>query len=111
MSTTVVTSLKYCDCDVILLCRCNAKGPWPTTVKLHGGLEKMVCTKCGHLEPLNASLFEGPEPPLCEKCKEQDELRTAFAGKRSHGIGRLRPRIVLYTRTRVLRSEAFYARR
>ncbi|KAK0703772.1 DHS-like NAD/FAD-binding domain-containing protein [Lasiosphaeria miniovina] len=74
----------------------NTKGPWPTTVQLHGGLEKMVCTKCGHLEAFNASLFEGPEPPLCEKCREQDQVRTAFAGKRSHGIGRLRPRIVLY---------------
>ncbi len=73
----------------------HAKGPWPTTIQLHGGLGKMVCTKCGHLEPLNASLFEGPEPPLCEKCKEQDQVRTT-AGKRSHGIGRLRPRIVLY---------------
>ncbi|KAK0730487.1 DHS-like NAD/FAD-binding domain-containing protein [Lasiosphaeris hirsuta] len=74
----------------------NTKGPWPTTIQLHGGLEKMVCTKCGHLEAFNASLFEGPQPPPCEKCKEQDEVRTAFAGKRSHGIGRLRPRIVLY---------------
>lgn len=74
----------------------NTKGPWPTTIQLHGGLEKMVCTKCSHIETFNASLFEGPEPPLCEKCKEQDEVRTAFAGKRSHGIGRLRPRIVLY---------------
>ncbi|KAL2020887.1 hypothetical protein VTK56DRAFT_7878 [Thermocarpiscus australiensis] len=74
----------------------NSKGPWPITIQLHGGLEKMVCTKCGHLEQFNASLFEGPEPPLCEKCKEQDQVRTAFAGKRSHGIGRLRPRIVLY---------------
>ncbi|KAL1843022.1 hypothetical protein VTJ49DRAFT_3336 [Mycothermus thermophilus] len=74
----------------------NTKGPWPVTIQLHGGLEKMVCTKCGHLEPFNASLFEGPEAPLCEKCKEQDQIRTAFAGKRSHGIGRLRPRIVLY---------------
>ncbi|KAK3945311.1 DHS-like NAD/FAD-binding domain-containing protein [Diplogelasinospora grovesii] len=74
----------------------NIKGPWPTTVQLHGGLEKMVCTKCSHLEPFNGSLFEGPEAPLCEKCKEQDQVRTAFAGKRSHGIGRLRPRMVLY---------------
>jgi len=74
----------------------NTKGPWPVTIQLHGGLEKMVCTKCGHLEPFNASLFEGPEPPLCEQCKAQDQVRTAFAGKRSHGIGRLRPRIVLY---------------
>ncbi|KAK3301124.1 DHS-like NAD/FAD-binding domain-containing protein [Chaetomium fimeti] len=74
----------------------NTKAPWPTTIQLHGGLENMVCTKCAHLERFNASLFEGPEPPLCEKCKEQDEVRTAFAGKRSHGIGKLRPRIVLY---------------
>ncbi|KAL0474252.1 SIR2 family histone deacetylase [Neurospora intermedia] len=74
----------------------NAKGPWPVTVQLHGGLEKMVCTKCSHLEPFNAELFEGSEAPLCAKCKEQDEVRTTFAGKRSHGIGRLRPRIVLY---------------
>ncbi|KAK4195171.1 DHS-like NAD/FAD-binding domain-containing protein [Triangularia verruculosa] len=74
----------------------NSKGPWPTTIQLHGGLEKMVCTKCNHLETFNPSLFQGPEPPLCEKCKEQDEVRTAFAGKRSHGIGKLRPRIVLY---------------
>lgn len=74
----------------------NPKGPWPVTIQLHGGLEKMVCTKCGHLEPFNAALFEGPEPPLCQPCTEQDEVRTGFAGKRSHGIGKLRPRIVLY---------------
>ena len=53
----------------------NAKGPWPVTVQLHGGLEKMVCTKCSHLEPFNAELFEGSEAPLCAKCKEQDEVR------------------------------------
>ncbi|KAH8884553.1 DHS-like NAD/FAD-binding domain-containing protein [Thozetella sp. PMI_491] len=74
----------------------NTKGPWPTTIQLHGGLEKMVCSKCGNLENFNGSLFEGPEPPPCLKCEEQDQVRTAFAGKRSHGIGRLRPRIVLY---------------
>ena len=74
----------------------NLKGPWPTTIQLHGGLEQMVCTKCSHLEPFDAALFEGPEPPLCQVCKAQDEVRTTFAGKRSHGIGRLRPRIVLY---------------
>ncbi|KAL1865213.1 hypothetical protein VTK73DRAFT_5450 [Phialemonium thermophilum] len=74
----------------------NLKGPWPTTIQLHGGLQKMVCSKCGHLEPFNGSLFEGPEPPPCNSCREQDEVRTAFAGKRSHGIGRMRPRIVLY---------------
>lgn len=74
----------------------NPKGPWPTTIQLHGGLEKMVCIKCGQLEPLDARLFEGPEAPLCETCKVDDQVRTAHAGKRSHGIGRLRPRFVLY---------------
>ncbi|TQS33913.1 hypothetical protein Golomagni_05727, partial [Golovinomyces magnicellulatus] len=74
----------------------NVKGPWPTTVQLHGGLEKMVCTKCSTLSPFNPDLFDGPQPPLCEGCKLQDEVRTSHAGKRSHGIGRLRPRFVLY---------------
>ena len=74
----------------------NTKGPWPTTVQLHGGLAKMVCSKCGQLEDFDGSLFEGPEPPPCVPCTTMDEVRTAVAGKRSHGIGRLRPRIVLY---------------
>ncbi|KAF7545879.1 hypothetical protein G7Z17_g8842 [Cylindrodendrum hubeiense] len=74
----------------------NAKGPWPATIQLHGGLEKMVCTKCGQLEPFNGEVFDGPEAPLCRTCEVDDEVRTAHAGKRSHGIGRLRPRFVLY---------------
>ena len=74
----------------------NIKGPWPRTVQLHGGLEKMVCSKCNHLSDFRASLFEGPEPPLCTVCEEMDSVRTNIAGKRSHGIGKLRPRIVLY---------------
>lgn len=74
----------------------NAKGPWPATIQLHGGLEKMVCTKCGQIDDFEASLFQGPEPPPCKKCEADDHVRTAFAGKRSHGIGRLRPRMVLY---------------
>lgn len=74
----------------------NMKGPWPRTIQLHGGLEKMVCSKCNHLSDFQASLFEGPSPPLCTACLETDKVRTDHAGKRSHGIGRLRPRIVLY---------------
>lgn len=74
----------------------NVKGPWPTTVQLHGGLEKMVCSKCNHLSEFRAPLFEGPEPPSCSVCEEMDSVRTNIAGKRSHGIGKLRPRIVLY---------------
>ncbi|KAI9683160.1 MAG: hypothetical protein M1829_005951 [Trizodia sp. TS-e1964] len=74
----------------------KTKGPWPRTIQLHGGLGTMVCQKCHELSDLKASLFEGPEPPPCLTCEENDSVRTTFAGKRSHGIGRLRPRIVLY---------------
>ncbi|KAJ4327109.1 hypothetical protein N0V84_002497 [Fusarium piperis] len=74
----------------------NPKGPWPATIQLHGSLEKMVCTKCGQLEPFDGNVFDGAEAPLCGACVVDDEVRTAHAGKRSHGIGRLRPRFVLY---------------
>ena len=74
----------------------SMKGPWPRTIQLHGGLEKMVCSKCNHLAEFEAALFEGPLPPPCTVCMETDKVRTNHAGKRSHGIGRLRPRIVLY---------------
>lgn len=72
------------------------KGPWPKTIQLHGGLEKMVCSKCNEISQFDASLFEGPQAPLCRGCEETDNVRTSHAGKRSHGIGRLRPRMVLY---------------
>ena len=72
------------------------KGPWPRTIQLHGSLEQMVCTKCNKLSPFEAALFSGPVPPLCTQCVENDQIRTDVAGKRSHGIGRLRPRMVLY---------------
>ncbi|KAI0900137.1 DHS-like NAD/FAD-binding domain-containing protein [Annulohypoxylon nitens] len=74
----------------------NTKGPWPKTIQLHGGLGKMVCSKCSEIRDFDASLFEGPEAPLCKGCEETDNVRTSHAGKRSHGIGRLRPRMVLY---------------
>lgn len=72
------------------------KAPWPKTIQLHGGLQTMVCTKCGELSDLKAEIFDGPEAPLCGACKTTDAVRTAYGGKRSHGIGRLRPRFVLY---------------
>lgn len=86
------TSLKPLATNIPL----NTKAPWPVTIQLHGGLEKMQCTKCSHVNSFDGSLFQGPEPPLCEACKEADFVRTEFGGKRSHGIGRLRPRMVLY---------------
>jgi len=73
----------------------NPKGPWPKTIQLHGGLDKMVCSKCGDLQDFNGALFEGPEAPLCTECETIDAVRLA-SGLRSHGIGRLRPRMVLY---------------
>lgn len=74
----------------------NHKAPWPKTIQLHGGLEKMMCQKCRHVSDFQAQLFQGPTPPSCPECVARDTLRTDHAGKRSHGIGKLRPRIVLY---------------
>jgi NAD-dependent histone deacetylase SIR2 len=71
------------------------KGPWPKTVQLHGGLDHMVCSKCHTLSDFDAEQFNGPTPPACGNCLENDAVR-AVAEKRSHGIGRLRPRMVLY---------------
>lgn len=72
------------------------KAPWPRTIQLHGGLEKMMCQKCRHISDFQPDMFQGPTPPQCPECVNLDSLRTNEAGKRSHGIGRLRPRIVLY---------------
>ena len=72
------------------------KAPWPKTIQLHGGLEKMVCSKCHELSNFQPELFDGPTPPACSNCVEADQVRTTHAGKRSHGVGRLRPRMVLY---------------
>ena len=73
-----------------------SKGPWPKTVQLHGGLAKMACTKCNSLNDFEPDLFDGPAPPQCQSCEEIDAVRTEIAGKRSHGVGSLRPRMVLY---------------
>lgn len=72
------------------------KGPWPKCIQLHGGLDKMQCSKCGELADFDAAKFDGPVPPACSSCLQMDHVRTVQAGKRSHGIGRMRPRMVLY---------------
>lgn len=71
------------------------KGPYPKTVQLHGGLNHMVCTKCHTVSDFDPNMFKGPVPPECPQCIETDQIR-ALIEKRSHGIGRLRPRMVLY---------------
>ncbi|KAI1928160.1 hypothetical protein LOZ58_006823 [Ophidiomyces ophidiicola] len=69
--------------------------PWPRTIQLHGGLKKMTCHKCRHTSDFKAELFHGPDPPLCAKCCEAD-LHRMNTGQRRRGVGKLRPRIVLY---------------
>ncbi|KAI7279202.1 DHS-like NAD/FAD-binding domain-containing protein [Hortaea werneckii] len=71
-------------------------GKWPRTVQLHGGLEKMVCLKCHEISEFDPELFNGAIPPLCPRCEEVNDIRTNHEGKRSHGVGCLRPRMVLY---------------
>ncbi|TPX20466.1 hypothetical protein DIZ76_016355 [Coccidioides immitis] len=73
----------------------NLKAPWPRTIQLHGGLKKMICQKCRHTSDFKAHLFQGPDPPLCPECCEEDSHRMS-TGQRSRGVGKLRPRIVLY---------------
>ncbi|KAK5134456.1 hypothetical protein LTR08_006503 [Meristemomyces frigidus] len=76
----------------------DAGGKWPRTVQLHGGLDKMVCTKCHELSDFNADMFDEATsaPPTCPTCEEVNDIRTNHEGKRSHGVGWLRPRMVLY---------------
>ncbi|KAJ4353409.1 uncharacterized protein N0V89_005138 [Didymosphaeria variabile] len=71
------------------------KNPWPKTVQLHGSLEYMVCSKCHTVSEFDSEIFDGPAPPACPSCHSDDLARQAV-DKRSHGVGRLRPRMVLY---------------
>ncbi|KAI3548587.1 Sir2 family protein [Colletotrichum tamarilloi] len=74
----------------------NVKGPWPKTIQLHGSVDHMVCSKCSDIKALETELFVGHEAPLCKTCEDLDMVRTQYGQRRSHGIGRLRPRMVLY---------------
>ena len=71
------------------------KKPFPKTIQLHGGLDKMVCVKCNYLSDFDAEIFVGPTPPACASCETHEDIRAEF-GRRNRGIGRLRPRMVLY---------------
>ncbi|KAF2023026.1 DHS-like NAD/FAD-binding domain-containing protein [Setomelanomma holmii] len=61
------------------------KPPWRKTIQLHGSLDHMVCSKC-HM----VSNFDADQLHHEWRCARQR------AGKRSHCVGRLRPRMVLY---------------
>ncbi|KAJ5794126.1 Sirtuin family [Penicillium paradoxum] len=73
----------------------SVKGSWPVTIQLHGSIEWMVCQKCCYLTDFQADMFTEADPPACTDCAVNDQNRMA-CGLRSHGIGRMRPRIVLY---------------
>ena len=85
------TSMKPLETEIPL----NVKGRWPVTIQLHGSIQKMVCQKCRFLCDLNPNQFTQPDPPECHECSEKNEIRQT-TGQRSHGVGRMRPRIVLY---------------
>jgi NAD+-dependent protein deacetylase SIR2 len=71
------------------------KAPWPKTIQLHGGLQNMQCCKCHTTRPFQPELFKGPIAPTCPECEETEKARDV-TGKRCLGVGRLRPRMVLY---------------
>lgn len=69
----------------------------PRCIPLHGTLQSMHCQLCLHSFPLSpylVSLASG-SPPLCPECTTVEITRQAV-GKRSRGIGKLRPSVVLY---------------
>jgi NAD-dependent histone deacetylase SIR2 len=69
--------------------------PWPKTVQLHGTIREMICQLCYEKYPIEPDRFNGAEPPACLNCQKNDSERRKD-GKRGHGVGKLRPRIVLY---------------
>ncbi|KAJ5664604.1 NAD-dependent protein deacetylase hst4 [Penicillium macrosclerotiorum] len=85
------TSMKPLETEIPL----SVKGRWPVTIQLHGSITKMVCQKCRYLCDLMPNRFCEADPPECDECSVKNEVRQT-SGQRSHGVGRMRPRIVLY---------------
>lgn len=77
--------------------------PAPKTIQLHGSIQHVECNKCCNVIELNPSAFKCHEHdqessqvvPTCQQCEEYESVRTV-AGLRLKGVGKLRPRIVLY---------------
>lgn len=71
--------------------------PWPKTVQLHGTIEQVYCSKCHYVAGMKPELFDSTNGsiPDCPECAELDSVREV-AGKRTHGVGKIRPKIVLY---------------
>lgn len=77
--------------------------PAPQTVQLHGSINHMECNKCSLVVEFDPAVFKCDEEnesgaklvPNCAQCEEYEAVRMA-AGVRTQGIGKLRPRVVLY---------------
>ncbi|KAI1781655.1 DHS-like NAD/FAD-binding domain-containing protein, partial [Ganoderma leucocontextum] len=69
----------------------------PKCIPLHGTLQRMHCVTCTqsyHLRDYIDFLVSGTPPP-CPQCTALEETRQLI-GKRSRGVGKLRPSVVLY---------------
>ncbi|GMC35903.1 unnamed protein product [Saccharomyces cerevisiae] len=77
--------------------------PIPSTVQLHGSIKHMECNKCLNIKPFDPELFKCDDKfdsrteiiPSCPQCEEYETVRK-IAGLRSTGVGKLRPRVILY---------------
>ncbi|KAI0635732.1 DHS-like NAD/FAD-binding domain-containing protein [Trametes polyzona] len=69
----------------------------PRCIPLHGTLQSMHCQTCRHSYPLRdyVDALTSGTPPPCPQCTALEETRQ-LVGKRSRGVGRLRPSVVLY---------------
>ncbi|GAV52899.1 hypothetical protein ZYGR_0AI01810 [Zygosaccharomyces rouxii] len=78
--------------------------PAPPTIQLHGSVNHVECNMCSKIDKLDPSIFkcdsedttnETQVVPICSQCEEYETVRMV-AGLRSKGVGKLRPRVVLY---------------
>ncbi|CCE93331.1 NAD-dependent histone deacetylase HST4 TDEL_0F05200 [Torulaspora delbrueckii] len=76
--------------------------PAPQTVQLHGSIHHMECNKCSIVADMDTAAFRCQEDdekaqvvPTCAQCEEFEIVRNA-GGLRSQGVGKMRPRVVLY---------------
>lgn len=69
----------------------------PRCIPLHGTLGTMHCVSCTHVFPLRDHLehLSSGIPPYCPECTTLEKVRQ-MTGKRSRGVGKLRPSVVLY---------------
>ena len=69
----------------------------PRCIPLHGTLDTMHCISCTHVFPLRDHLehLNSGIPPYCPECTTLEKVRQ-MSGKRSRGVGKLRPSVVLY---------------